>query len=467
MLQKNVHDRADRMKQDQVMRDMMLLKSLVEEYIENLQGTQAFADREIVEVPSARIASFLNGRTRRNFENPNALGQKYTIKLRRRADKQGGTHTGFDAIIVADGAEIPSNILREIVKESRGAGGYVEDDRIFGATWTLDLSDWKGAIPISPDALVFKVGEFRRDAIFLSRTNPRYATMQTDILMRGNDILSAGNIMLKGKLETASLTLARNSEARLDEMILDGGLSLRGGISLKGVMTFATGLIRQSDVISGGDILQEIEISDALNIMGALKINSQDNRLRLVDTLRVSSLLATGLDLNIAGRLYIPSMEGAIEGNFVEANEFNVRALNMKKIDWEGSVGLHFHEGLFSVTDERFGIRRPRQLDAETGFETEEEIEDAPFGYYSHDIVIRKLNEQLLGEVIGGITIAEDTPVSVIIRALNYEYADLFQLVTGQPPKWNERYIPEYSLPIKLRCLTYDCSGKQDWDTGL
>jgi hypothetical protein len=160
-------------------------------------------------------------------------------------------------------------------------------------------------------------------------------------------------------------------------------------------------------------------------------------------------------------------MTNIIEGNFVEAAEFNVRALNMKMEDWEGSVGLHFQEGLVSAADNRLGIRRPRQRDMETGRETEEEIEDGPFGYYAHDIIIRNLNEHLWGQVIGGITIMEDTPVSVIIRALNYEYADLFQLVTGSFPQPHERYIPEYSLPVRLRCLSVDCSGSKDWDQGF
>jgi len=463
LLQKNVFDRAERMKQEQVMRDMTLLKSLVEEYIENIQGISAFGDRELVEIPAARIASFLDGRTRRNFERPNALGQTYSIKLRRRA-KTEGTQTGFDAIIVADGAEVPSHRLREIVRESRGAGGYVEGDEIFGATWTLPLADWQGARPLSPDALVFKVGEFRRDALFLSRTNPRYALMRTDIFMRGNDVLSAGSIDVSGKLETASLTLAEGSNARMNEMALAGGLSLRGALAVDGVMTFITGLIRQNDVISGGEVLQELEIADALNIMGALRLSAADNRVKLADAMRLSSMLADGLDIAIGNRFYAPSMEGAIEGSFVEALEFNVRALNMKRVGWEGTVGLHFHDRLSSAADAKFGIRRARARNLKTG--REEERETGPLGYYSHDVVVRNLSEQLAGQVIGGIKITEDTPVSVIIRALNYEYADLYKLITGNAPKAGERYVPEYSLPPNLRCHSLDCSGKQDWNKG-
>ena len=34
-------------------------------------------------------------------------------------------------------------------------------------------------------------------------------------------------------------------------------------------------------------------------------------------------------------------------------------------------------------------------------------------------------------------------------------------------PRAGERYVPEYSLPANLRCVSIDCSGSRSWDLGL
>ena len=463
MLHRNVRERANALRAEQVLRDMTLLKSLLEEHIENNGASIALGRSELLEVSGGEINRFLGGRGRRSFKAANSLGQNYMIKMKRAPEE---SDLKFEAIVVADAeAEIDAPVIREIVRLSRGAGGYVEGNGIYGANWRLIRAEWDGNHHLSDSAIVFKASRFKKSYQYISRTNPKYAEMHTDLHMSGNNIVGAGAVEADGSIESAGVVLSSGARTSVGDMTLSGGLTLKRRLSVGELVSFANGIYAPEDSISSRE-LKKIEIFGALNVMGDVRALSQTtaSRVRLADVLE---LAGTGSELEIAvdTAFMILSKMGRAEIGRASAENISIKADSMIR---DGvPTGLYFSGRVQSKADPRLGLMRRRAWNAKEKLEEEEE--GAPTSFYGRDVIVRRINKELAGKTIGGIKIEKDTPLSVILRALSYEYANIYRLVGNKLPAADERYVPEWNVEDKLRCDAAECGANRymRWDEGV
>ncbi|MDR3126526.1 MAG: shufflon system plasmid conjugative transfer pilus tip adhesin PilV, partial [Rickettsiales bacterium] len=218
IIQRSIRGRSESLRNEYVIKDMMRLKSAVENFLERRIYTLDFYENPVIEMSGKDLEVFYETGLPKGFKSKNMLGQDYAVKIRRHESAPGEPFE-YDAIVIAHGGPSVSDLrVKEIAKESKGYGGYVEDGIIYGQSWSYDVDVWKGKTGIAPDSLVFKTGFLRRDYQYISRVNERYARMNANLDMNLNNIYGVGSMRVAGDAEANDFKVDSDAKAVTETM---------------------------------------------------------------------------------------------------------------------------------------------------------------------------------------------------------------------------------------------------------
>ncbi|MDR3126196.1 MAG: hypothetical protein LBT92_01020, partial [Rickettsiales bacterium] len=200
--------------------------------------------------------------------------------------------------------------------------------------------------------------------------------------------------------------------------------------------------------IDGGTRTKEIYLESKMNVAGVLKTFLPDVE-NVLNRIKAGSLrsLSDGLKIYVENLLSIPR-HVPFKASRMRFNTLSVDAQSMREaLRSSEGVGIAF-KTMRSATDPKYRV----DLERFAGF----------------DVIVKKLNARLSGLKIGGIDITAQTPLSVILRGLSYEYADIYRLVHNRYPTAAEAPIPGWSLGPLHRCLEEYCDPAKYpfWDSG-
>jgi hypothetical protein len=451
ILQRNIKNRSESLRNEYVIKDMMRLKSALENFLERRIYTLDFYENPVIEISGKDLEVFYETGLPKGFKGRNILGQDYTVKIRR-YEPAPGQPFEYDAIVIAGGNPAVTDVrIKEIAKESKGYGGYLEDGIIYGQSWSYDAGVWKGKTGVSPDSLVFKTGFLKRDYQYISRVNERYARMNTNLDMNLNNIYGVGRMKVAGDAEVNKFRLDSGAKASTDTMTVLANAMFRGQIEAH-IVRFINGIDKSTLNIDGGTKTKEIYLESRLGVTGVLKtlVPETENTLNYVKAGGVRGLDGA-LTIYVANLLTVP-VEMPFRSSRMAFGTLSVDARSMREgADSTDAVGILFRR-MMSAKDDKY------------------RVDDSQFAGF--DVIVKELNRKLslMGAgKIGGIDITDQTPLSVIMRGLSYEYADIFRLVHNRYPNASETPIPGWSLGPLHRCLEEYCDpGKYPfWDAGI
>lgn len=453
IIQKNVKERSDNARNELVVKDMMRIKAAVENYLEKGNGEKGpcfipTGETEVKcsgEFPAGSVITISDDPNSGlhewfdvyglapSLKSENIIGQTYSVKIRRvDTTISNKTTSAYDAIIVADGnADISDLRLRDIVNASKGYGGYLEGTVIYGANWSLDSTVWQ--ITEDQHPIVFKAGSLKREYQYITKNgaDDNTRTMKTDLLMNFNDILRAGSMVVQkiaqstgpaigGKAEVSSLKVssgtASASEVSLGDAGTDGALTLNNTMTVdsSGSVTFPNGISCDHDVNDSDCKLKfedastaKLALEDNMTVKNKLDITAGEvNYLREVKAPVLENISNSELKLFVGNQIDVPQDDARIarvKNLFVNSAEISQQA---------GAAGLTFKKIDMSNDPDRYVV------DAGVGLK-----------FKGKDIVVREVNKLFENTPkYGGINITDKTPISMILRALNYAYADIYRL---------------------------------------
>ncbi|MDR1477114.1 MAG: hypothetical protein LBI17_03230 [Rickettsiales bacterium] len=455
IIQKNIKERSDRARNDLVVKDMMRIKSAVENYLELSNGEKPGGGallpndcgigatcEDITEVESADLHKWFDkyglSSSIPGAPNPratNIVDQKYTVRIRKRLGvSEDGVHNiSYDAIITADGnSDLGVLRIRDIVNASKGFGGYIESNIIYGANWSLDSSTWdlSCAGPSDPDCdtIVFKAGSQRRDYQYITRTSTSSNTMHTDLYMNYNNIVGAGSLAVSGKAEASTLTVDKDAtEAKANEVSVDETLTLKGVMEVmsSSVVAFPSGIDLASAIFkaatssaadTGKTHTSSIALENDMHVGQTLTGADDAGVVHYLRDVRAPKLerakMSGNLDVFVGNTIETPQDDG-------EAVKADYLVLNSAEISPESAgAGFTFNNIGFADASNSAYI-----IDASGASST----------FKGHDVIVRDVNSLFTGTYAkyGGVDITEKTPLSMVIRALNYAYADLYKLANN------------------------------------
>jgi hypothetical protein len=447
IIQRSIKNRSESLRNEYVVKDMMRLKSALENFLERRIYTLDFYDSPVIELSGKDLEIFYETGLPKGFKNRNILGQDYTVKIRR-YESAPGEPFEYDAIVIAGGnPAVPDMRIKEIAKESKGYGGYVEDGIIYGQSWSYDTGVWKGKTGITPDSLVFKTGFLKRDYQYISRVNERYAKMNTNLDMNLNNIYGVGRMKVAEDAEANNFKVESGARAAADTMTVLSNATFRGQIEAN-IVRFTNGIDKSTLTIDGGTRTKEVYLESRMDVAGILRtlVPETENILNLIKATSVRGLEG-GLNIYVENLLAVP-LRIPLKASKMKFNTLSIDAKSMREnTQSTENVGVLF-KTMRSAKDEKYHV----DLKQFAGF----------------DVIVKKLNSKLAGLNIGGIDITSQTPLSVILRALSYEYADIFRLVHNRYPTRSETPIPGWSLGPLHRCLDEYCDPAKYplWDLG-
>ena len=466
MLQKNVKERSDAIRNQLVVKDMMKIKTATENY---LKSNPSFKEVGVFEIPFATLEK--HGLPK-NFKNAsgnaprtNILGQNYRVKLKR--DVKGDGTVKYDAIVIADGnPDISDMRIREIVKESRGFGGYLEDGMIYGTGWALESAnwgeDWTNGLP-----LIFKVGFEKKDYEYVRRDS--VTPMLTDLYMNMNDIRNVGNLYMRnesrenGHIDVNELKVLAGGCANISLLSIDDKLTLGKDMNAKkATLLFLNGILHPSLTISS-DETENLSLSDTLKVLSNLSTSNTedtDNRFNFINVDKLA--LDTEVTLSVGGSIKAPdntTTMALFKNANIDSVNIDARGMSYKptgQSTTHANVGFVF--GDLSVDSTGYNI-----------FPSSSTVTNIRLS----DVIVRKVNDLFTKDIngntiytrVGDIIITEKTPMSVILRALAYEYYDLYRVVEGKYPNSSSEEpnpVAGLCMPEHQRCTYQTCPGK-DW----
>ena len=472
MLQKNVKERSDTLRNQLVVKDMMKIKSATENYLK----MQPDIPDGVMLVPFTELEK--NGLPKNfknasgNQERTNILGQNYRVKVKRTTENDGTVD--YDAIIIADGnPDISDMRIREIVKESKGFGGYLEDGMIYGTSWALDPNgwgedDWKNTDAPSSLPIIFKIGFAKKDYQYISRNGIGSSTMMTDLFMNLNNIEHVNNFVItKGKednkdgsIEVNDLVLYASGLADIGVLSVDEMLTLNSSMDAtdsKASVSLIKGINQPSMRISDTET-KNVSLSDTLRISENLTTsNSESNHLSFVD---IKNLMVNrSVDLIVGGLIKTPELSTIVaQFGTVDLSSVNIDALNMQykyaNTSTRSQVGFVFDNLYSKKNKNKYYIKSTT---------------DGKMNLSLSDVIVKRVNDIFTKDSsgnttyvrVGDIIITEKTPISVILRALSYEYADIYRIV--KPGSYSGMIDPMPGLEYDeyLRCNSQQCSDKR------
>lgn len=455
-IQKNVKERSDTLRNQLIVKDMMKLKTATENYLKMkpdiAQGVHLINFSTLEE----------NGLPK-NFKTSNIIGQKYRVKVRSVEKADGNVE--YDAIIIADGnSEVSDMRIREIVKESRGFGGYLEDGIIYGPNWSLDGNGWEENWATPP--VIFKVGFAKKDYQYISRNGIGSSTMKTDIFMNLNDIEMVKDFVIakghenleEGVVEVNDLFMSSNGRADISILSIEEELNFNASMNaMNATLVFPNGL-NQPTVGIEDDTTTDLYLHNSLHISNDLMTNSsEENRFSFADVNTLS--VYSPVDLYVGSLIKTPeqSTSYAMFGNMdlssvnIDSKLSDGRIMNYTNSgSVYNSVGFVFNNIYSKFNRNKYNIKTT----------------DGTAKVNMSDVIVKKLNSQLYGQRIGNIVVTDKTPVSVILRGLAYEYSDIYRVVTNTYSGMHDP-LPGLRYDEAYRCAKQTCSGTESndhWD---
>jgi hypothetical protein len=457
IIQRNIKERSDSARNELVVKDMMRIKAAVENYLEQgngetppckknsatdeaakgkgyicTGGTLSVGIKSINGVDECQCATGSDDCTGKvgclhywfdryglapSLKSANIIGQNYSVKIRR---TPSGNNSTYDAIIVADGnPDISDMRIREIVDASKGYGGYVEGTVIYGANWSLDNATWTAGA----NSIIFKAGSLKREYQYITRRSPASNTMHTDLLMNFNNMNSVASITIAGKVEVSGLEVKNSSQtATATEVSLnksDGGtapsLLINGPVNSTGTVAFPSGITCLACAIAdalGRTAMNKIAVENNMTVQATLSVLNSGitSYLRSVYAGRILAI-SGGLNLFVGNTISVPQ-------DATVARVANL-IVNSAELGNSSGTGVGFTFGKISMCG---GTNCANSADTYM-------VNASTFK--GKDIVVRDVND-LFGNVkYGGIDISSKTPISMILRALTYQYADIYRLANG------------------------------------
>lgn len=163
----------------------------------------------------------------------NMLGQKYSVRVRRKSIKKSNVDV-VEAIVIASGDEEVEDVtIRSIVRELGFSGGYIESNAIIGMNW-FDTSNWKYSKEDGKEekfgdgTLINKLNPVRADKSLLVKyktTSVLDNTMQTDMLLNNKDIKRVNKIDTKSgqyvnlKADNINIEVGNEVDFQIDDKI--------------------------------------------------------------------------------------------------------------------------------------------------------------------------------------------------------------------------------------------------------
>ena len=430
IMQKDVKKRTDEIRNTAVVKDLMKLKGAVENYLKRKPTFEnAVTDIDFKDLVESGLPV--------TFSKTNLLGQEYKVRVKTSTDIDG--NVVYDAVIIATGNnDIPSVRIRDIVKNAKGYAGYVEDGLIYGPNWQLSASAWDQGGDINDSSIVMKTGFSRKDYKYVSRVpGIGSSTMETNLYMNLNSIYNVNNLFINEKAELGTFEAQGNST--ISDMAIDKSLSLEADMNVGSSFNFPNGL-SMSSLTYEDDVAAFVFLENLLSFNGNLLFSSEDrNILRYIyaDTLKVSDSASFPTLMKVANlfSLYFDPTISSTLTAVLNVNNAQLNSFDNEKNN-TSSYGLVFNDQIVSRSNPIYRLN------------------SSSAGMY--DIIIKDVNSKLLSRTskIGGIDIDERTPISVILRALTYEYADIYKIVYNDYP---DAVIPGWYYNLYKRCEYNEC----------
>ena len=426
-MQKQAKKRSDDLRNKQVIRELTKIKVALEKYLKssnvsvnaNLDTLKAFG------LPA-------------DFQSTNSFGQEYKIKIK---SSQSGNETLYNAIIYTKSGDISPIRVKEIVADSKGIAGYVEGDLVYSSSWQLNASSFGSGL-FDNNSFVVRVGGGNKEDLFIHRISSTLGTniMRTDLYFTSvgagaqNNIYNVANLGVKETITGATLTAQTSvPTSNVNYLNVSDNLELSSSVSSTvGTLTFAKGFLGNNVGISDNNS-GNIYLGGNLNITGtgSLSLNSSvvSNVLR---SLKVYNLyLESNSILRFSGKLISKLYPKVLFGTLY-TDKFDY--IMTPTSDGDSNAGVKFTN---------------IHLNSETS------ITGNTFNF--NDVILKKFNTMFNQKEIGGIVINERTPLSLVLRALTYEYYDVWHVYHGFDVSST---VCDYTSTVlsndnshKLRCL--------------
>jgi hypothetical protein len=469
ILNRNIRDRADSIRNELVLKDMTRIKSAVENFMERQADSLDFSENPMLEFSGMSLAIFECCGLPRNFRAKSVLNQEYMVKIRKIDDSLAGNE--YDAIVIALGnPDIPDVRLRQIARASRGTAGYVEGDNIYGTSWQIPRLAWTAGTPLSRETLVVRTNFIKRKYQYISRVKADQAKMNTDLYMGRHGINSVRQLGIThpdGEAEVTDLKLIDlkddtvpeiSTQGHISKMSINDKITLGGNLYATQGTVIALGLLRPSTAIAGGTILSNIYVEKLLNVSGDITTLSltEASAFRLAQAQRLGPLGGGRLAITIGGGLFID------ENVIANIGSITADALHIDASSADGCGGISNINGCGLLFSKILSKNNLYYIGTDAANPT-------ATNFHGYDVIVHNVNSQLVGganrKKIGGIDITLRTPLSVILRAIQYEYATLYNSITNEWPDGSLRPVAAWSVRPANRCLAEKCSGV-NWDGG-
>ena len=178
-----------------------------------------------------------------------------------------------------------------------------------------------------------------------------------------------------------------------------------------------------------------------------------------MDFLDIKNLMVNrSVDLIVGGLIKTPELSTIVaQFGTVDLSSVNIDALNMQykyaNTSTRSQVGFVFDNLQSKKNKNKYYIKSTT---------------DGKMNLSLSDVIVKRVNDIFTKDSsgnttyvrVGDIIITEKTPISVILRALSYEYADIYRIV--KPGSYSGMIDPMPGLEYDeyLRCNSQQCSDK-------
>ncbi len=430
IMQKDIKKRTDNIRNQMVIKDLMKLKGATETY---LKKNPTFEENKVFDIDfKVLVESGLPS----TFNKTNVLGQDYKVRIKTKNTSDG---MSYDAIIIAMGGNVPSLRIRDVVKEARGYAGYVEGNMIYAPNWQLDVTSWNNSnlATIDDSSIVVKTGFSRKEYKYISRIEGvGSSTMRTDLFLNLQNIDNVNNLYIGDSLEV--LNMIAKGNVSISNLAVEERMILNNDMNINNEFNFSSGL-NDTNIVYEDETTESFLLGGDLSIAGVLRFLSTSNFNYLRDIVTTKVQFDGGVKLSIGNLLsFYSTAQSVVNVANLSLNSFT----NQKNTS--SAYGLIFKS--IKVKDNTV-----LSLSSQTGVNI-------------HDLIVHEVNNKLLCKgnscddsiKIGGIDVSARTPISVILRALNYYYANVYQLVYNNYP---DELIPGWYYNLRFRCEYQECSS--------
>ena len=485
-IQSRAKKRSDAIRNQMVIKDLLKLKSAVELYLKRKPTFKT-------SLYDVDFDDLYDSGLEKSFQKKNVLGQEYKVRVKTSLDENGDTV--YDAIVIATGENsIPTMRIRDIVKEAKGIAGYVDkqdggnDDMVYGPNWQFVVKPWNvERDDIDTHSIVVKAGLSKKEYKYISRDKDvGSSTMETDLHMNMQSIFNLRDLHIGGFMEVGDFNLTggdsvgvsefndisigefEKSVAETEDGAAIGGEEggegdgvetnegkasfslVDGDMTINGVLRFPLGLT-MADLSFADNGLKWFILQESLHVRNDLDFNdltdcsignndyeSSCNKLRFA--------LATNLKIPVTTGKTIMAISNLLE--FDASNLENILKINNLRVrSFDSDKGVIMN----GDTEDRYALRFSNlYVDGSTNILR---VASSANTIGLKDIIVSDVNEKLLSggtsKKIGGIDITKNTPLTIILRALYYEYGDVYKVVTTEYP--SDAFLPWYWI-LGKRC---------------